>query len=258
MDTNRECFSSDELVFYVPATSNSMSVPVYISCCYGVCTCEYYLNNVNSQLKPCRFAYLLYGGFLPDVKKHELVYNVICHGFKLVESDFKPYDCANYSSILNDMSKPIMDGLVRKELAEVYISQVSEKPTCIHALGAVLKGSDSICSITDCSRPLGEAVNAHYGNLAKKFTYNSFHDVAACLVPNCYLSVIDIQSAFWAVPIFPAHRKYLGFRWELDGSDSYFIDNRLCFGVTTGPFYFHSISHFVAEILEIVFKIIIQ
>lgn len=130
----------------------------------------------------------------------------------LKSSDVDPYDCNNYASILTDKSKPITDELVKRELAEGFVSRVMDKPTCIHA---VPKGNDSIRLITDCSRPLGEAVNAYCGDWAKKFCYNTVCDVVSCITPNCYLSVIDIQSAFRAVPILPTHRKYLGFRWEV-------------------------------------------
>lgn len=93
-----------------------------------------------------------------------------------------------------------MDGLVRKELAEGFISKVSEKPTCIHALGAVPKGTDSIRPITDCSRPIGEAVNNHCGTLVRKFSYNSIRDVVDHIIPNCFLSVIDIQVSLSSSP----------------------------------------------------------
>lgn len=118
-----------------------------------------------------------------------------------------------------------MDALVRSELAEGFISRVAAKPTCIHALGAVPKGSDSIRPITDCSRPQGQSVNSHCGTLAKKFQYNSIKDVVSGITPGCYLAVIDIKSAFRSVPVAPHHRQYLGFRWELDGDEHYYVDN---------------------------------
>lgn len=64
------------------------------------------------------------------------------------------------------------------------------------------------------------------------------------------MTVVDIQAAYRAVPIFPEHRKYLGFIWEWEGQARYFQDNRLCFGLSTGPFYFHSISCLLADFLK--------
>ena len=63
------------------------------------------------------------------------------------------------------------------------------------------------------------------------------------------MSVIDIKSAYRAVPIRGDHRRYLGFRWELEGKDKVFVDNRLSFGLCLGPCYFDEISMFVHDTL---------
>lgn len=114
-------------------------------------------------------------------------------------------------------------------------------------------GTTSISLITDCSRPLGISVNSHSVGLAKKFIYNTIHDLVDILGPGMW--VIDIQAAYHAVLIAPEQCTYLGFSWELDGSTEYYAENRLCFGMTTGLYYFHSISSMVAEDLKNCFKI---
>lgn len=63
------------------------------------------------------------------------------------------------------------------------------------------------------------------------------------------MSVIDIKSAYRAVAIKPSHRQLLGFRWELDGVESFFHDRRLCFGLRTGPCQFDLISSFISDTL---------
>lgn len=200
-DVEFDCNCANDIMFCAPKTPSGSATTVYRSCCYGVCHCEYYLDGFKSQLLPCRFAYLLYGGFISNDIDHKAVYEGVCGGFKIVESEVAPYDCRpmNYSSILSDENKPIMDKLVEKELAEDFITKVVEKPTCIHAMGAIPKGPSSIRLITDCSRPTGVSVNAHCGVLARKFCYNTVRDVVSGLTPGCYLSVIDIQSASMAV-----------------------------------------------------------
>lgn len=246
---NFDCVNN-ELLFTSPELPSGNVIEVRRLCAYGRCSCEYDLEGVRAQLLPCRFAYLLYGGFFTDPTNHEEVFKGVCEGFKIVSSEIQPYECQNYASILSDKSKPIMDPLVARELAEGFISISQAKPTCVHALGAVPKGEDSIRPITDCSLPLGVAVNDHSTHLAQNFRYNTIHDVVALISPGSYMSVVDIQSAYRAVPVFPKHRSYLGFRWELVDGGHYYVDNRLCFGVTTGPFYFHSISCFISEILQ--------
>lgn len=61
---------------------------------------------------------------------------------------------------------------------------------------------------------------------------------------------MDIKAAYRAVSLAPKHRSYLGFEWILDGKSEYYVDNRLCFGLTLGPCYFNSISCFIANILQ--------
>lgn len=251
-----DCFIGEKiLLFTAPITAEGRVVNVYNTCAYGVCDCVHMLDGVKSQLRPCRFAYLLYGGFVKNVSAHELIYNGICDGFRIVDREVEGYSCSNYASILSDTSKNAMDIIVSRELNESYVTIVDYKPTCVHALGAVPKGINDIRPITDCSRPEGRAVNDHCATLVKKFTYNSIQDVVDIINPGSMMSVIDIQAAYRAVPVFPPHRDYLGFSWAWEGKDRYFVDNRLCFGLSTGPYYFHSISCFIAEILKNVFDV---
>lgn len=247
----------DDVLFTIPPTDSGPAVKIYVKCGFGNCNCIYTLQDVQSQLRPCRFGYILYGCFLPDAKVHAEMFEGIRYGFPIVDSDVSKYECANYRSILNAYTKPIMDNLVKKEIAEGFISEATQKPKCVHSMGAVPKGSDSIRPITDCSRPLGQSVNNHSISLAKKFWYATIHDVTDLISRGYYLSVIDIQAAYRTVPILPAHRQYLGFQWELDGHQTYYTDNRLCFGLTTGPYYFNSISQFVADVLYYCFGVTI-
>lgn len=69
------------------------------------------------------------------------------------------------------------------------------------------------------------------------------------------MAVVDIKSAYRAVAISPEHRKFLGFRWELDGTLYNFCDNRLCFCLRTGPCHFDQISSFVSKVLKEKFQV---
>lgn len=64
------------------------------------------------------------------------------------------------------------------------------------------------------------------------------------------MAIVDIKSAYRAVVIDPDHRRFMGFRWDLNGSPYEFTDNRLCFGLRSGPAYFNDISTFLADILR--------
>lgn len=68
------------------------------------------------------------------------------------------------------------------------------------------------------------------------------------------MSVVDIQLAYRAVLIFPAHRVYLGFHWKLEDVSTFYVDNRLCFGLAVGPYYFHTISCLITDFLRVTSK----
>lgn len=232
----------EDVLFVTPPTREGTTIAVTKACALGVCKCQHELGGVSCQLHPCRFAYLIYGDFLENPDEFRTVFEGVCEGFKIVDSEVESYECDNYLSILSEFSRPQMDVIIQRELAEGYLSVVKSPPTCVHAFGAVPKGKTGIRPITDCSRPVGKSVNSSCDTLVQKFSYSSMKDVVDLITPGSYLAIVDIQAAYRAVPIHPNHRQYLGSKWMIDGKERYLEDNRLCFGLTTGPYYFHSIS----------------
>lgn len=219
-----ECYE-DLLLFTAPPTPAGRKVKVYISCALGRCHCMHSLEGEKTQLKPCRFAYLLFGGCVEFMDSFWPVYVGVTDGFKIVDGDVPSYHCHNYNSILGNHTKPMMDKIIRRELAEGCISIVSKKPICLHSLGAVPKGPTDIRPITDCSRPPGRSVNNFCGSLLTKFSYSSIHDAVKLFERGWFLSVVDIKSAYRAVSNAPEHRNYLGFEWTLDDKSEYYVDN---------------------------------
>lgn len=71
--------------------------------------------------------------------------NGITYGFDIVDSDhqIQEYDCANYSSVLNGDSHAYVNKLILQEIGLGKLLIVSEKPICIHSLGAVGKTDGS-------------------------------------------------------------------------------------------------------------------
>lgn len=240
----------DSLLFTTPPTAMGRSVNVYKNCQLGRCHCNELLDGEMYQLKPCRLACIMF----PDINDIDVnvfsLFEKLVDGVSIVDSVPAPYTCNNYRSILDPSVKGKMDDIVRKELSEGCISLASESPHCIHALGAVPKPDGNIRPITDCSRPVGHSVNFHCASLVKEFHYLSIDDVTDMLLPGDFLAVVDIKAAYRAVVINPDHRKFVGFRWQLDGVEYEFTDNRLCFGLHSGPCCFNEISSFLASILR--------
>ena len=231
------------------------TVNVFSNCVSGTCVCSYYIGNVLSQLKPCRFASLVVQSGVEILSTYMDLLWGITDGFPIVEGEVPPYECENYSSITSAENKGKMDSIVRRELREGCVSKCPSKPTCVHALGAVPKGLDKIRQITDCSRPLYVSVNNHCGSLLKDFTFKSVANVVELLQGGEYLSVVDIKSAYRAVPIREEHRTLQGFSWDLEGEKEYYVDNRLCFGLCLGPSYFNRISSFIFDVVSEIFNL---
>ena len=239
----------DQLILSLNSPLGSV-VNVFESCVKGCCTCVYSLGGIPSQLKPCRFAAIVFNKGPSWAETYgDLVWS-ITDGFPIVDREVDSYVCENYTSITCPEGSSKMDRIVERELAEGMISIVENRPHCVHALGAVPKSSGGIRQITDCSRPLGISVNNHCESLLEDFCFKSVEDVVPMLEQGYYMSVVDIQAAYRAVPIRVDHRKYQGFSWDYKGKPRWFVENRLCFGLRLGPSYFNHISNFICDILS--------
>ena len=234
-------------------------VNVYDSCRQGTCSCDYQLSGEKLQLKPCRFAYLVFLGTAECKKVYEPLVSNVTDGFWIVDdkmdlSDMQ-YECENYSSVYTIENKSKHDSIIGKELSEGYLKIVNKKPTCVHSMGAVPKPDGGIRPITDCSMPRDISVNNFCADIIQDFQYKNVDHVLAMLQEGDYMAVVDIKSAYRAVPIFPDHRKYLGLKWEINGKTVFIEDSRLCFGLCLGPSYFDKILGFVYNILADMYNI---
>ena len=245
--TTRSTSGGDEPLYSFKSPEGTI-INVYSECIDNTCCCKYFIGEMLCQLKPCRFASFIVVGEEWAEPYWDLLW-CIADGFPIVEGEVPKYQCKNYSSILDPISKVKMDKIVIRELNEGMICEVTVPPHCVHALGAVPKPDGGIRPITDCSRPKGESVNNYCGSLFKEFSYKSVDNVVKLLTWGNYMSVVDIKSAYRAVPIKEDHRKYMGFRWELDGVARTYVDNRLSFGLRLGPQYFQAVSNFIHDVL---------
>ena len=230
-------------------------VNVYDSCVVGSCSCKYSIGGVSSHLKPCRFGSFVLGKSEDFMARYlDLLWGVT-DGFPIVDSEPPPYECENYSSITASGPYEKMSKILRKELEEGFVTEVDEKPCCVHSLGAVPKGENGIRNITDCSRPVGLSVNNHCESMLGNFCFKNVGNVVEMLEEGSFMSVIDIKAAYRAVPIREAHRKFQGFSWVINGKKCWFVDNRLCFGLRLGPKYFNLVSNFVHDVLVSVYNL---
>ena len=57
-------------------------------------------------------------------------------------------------------------------------------------------------------KPLNKYINFHH------FKMDSVHTCAALMTPNAYMASLDLQDAYYSVPIVKPDQKYLKFRWN--------------------------------------------
>lgn len=158
------------------------------------------------------------------------------YGFKLIpKSDTF---CLNDSELENYLSatcpdfKPDMDHLFLKELKLLCISKIDSKPHCVHSIGRVAKkDSPKFRPITDCSRLYGSSLNNHIKDDLVTFHLNSIDKEVLFSSPDCFYSIVDFESAWRWVPVFPPHKELQGFHWMFGTQDSsrynYYVDNGL-------------------------------
>ena len=85
---------------------------------------------------------------------------------------------------------------------------VDYTPVCVHTLGVIVKPSGGIRPITDCKRPIGASVNSFMSSSFSTFSCVTVDDAISLMTPGCWMSCVDLQSAYRSVAIHPDDRKY--------------------------------------------------
>ncbi len=152
---------------------------------------------------------------------------------------------ANYSSV--DNAKEVIDADIANELKQGFIAAVPFKPFKVNALGAVQKkSSGKYRRITDLSRPKGSALNESLGP-PPKFRFATIDDAVMFVFKRgskfVVASKFDIKAAFRHVPIKSKFWHLFGFQWK----GIYYVDLRMCFGLSIAPYVFWRISNFISR-----------
>lgn len=176
--------------------------------------------------------------------------NGITRGFDIVDDAdiICPYDRSNYSSVLSGPASDFVDDLICKEIKQGKYVETSVRPKCIHSLGVVPKpGGNGYRPITDCRQPLCDSINNYMDETAGEFSFLTVDYVQSLFFPQCFSTTVDIASAYRSISVNPAHWYLQGIRWQVEGSQKYFMDTRLCFGLKCAPFIFNQISVFLVR-----------
>lgn len=167
---------------------------------------EHHVNFLGSQLNVPAWEYEL--GLENDVNLRNYIHFGVTNGFLIVDEGAKipMYERSNYASAITGPAFDFVNDLVLKEVAAGILRITDVKPHCIHSIGAVLKkDGKSWRPIRDCSHPSGESINMYMSSTFKEFCYSSIDDVINMLEPGCWMSTIDISSAYRTILIHPSN-----------------------------------------------------
>lgn len=153
-----------------------------------------------------------------------------------------PSRVANYSSVRECYD--FMNAQVQEEIDAGFVVEVPFTPRKLNALGAVSKGPGKWRRITDLSKPEGSQLNAFTD--PTRFQFASVDDAVFIIrrYKHVRLCKFDIKNAFRHVPVKPEHWDLQGFEWN----GKFYIDLRMCFGLSIAPYVFWRISNFIAKV----------
>ena len=205
------------------------------------------VSGVQSQLNPQTWSYYL--EHEDDIDLQSYLWTGVSEGFDIVnrDVDIDPYECPNYNSCITGPAFQFVDNLILNELDQGKFVLASEKPHCVHALGAVPKSDGSFRPITDCKRPLSRSINNY---MDTTFSYASTDQVCDMMTQGCYMATVDIASAYRSVSVHPDQWTYQGNSWPIQGHTTYLYDVRLSFGLRCAPFIFTQLSNFVVRTMK--------
>ena len=140
--------------------------------------------------------------------------------------------------------------IVRDEIAKgCYVICKDWSPDIVSPLGLIPKSSGGYRLIHDCSVPAGHSVN-DFTLCMDKCSYESVDRAVDLMVPECYMTKIDIKAAYRAVAINPQSYAATGLKWNVNGHTHLLCDTRLPFGARPSPTIFHKISQFIKRAIQ--------
>ncbi|XP_072025653.1 uncharacterized protein [Amphiura filiformis] len=171
--------------------------------------------------------------FWRSIQANDFVLSIIQNGYKLPLITTPPVIVLknNKSALDNsDFVYEAINDLVKKGL----VLQVSEKPTVINPLTVSIQKSGKKRLILDLRH-----VNAHIWK--QKVKFEDWRHALDYFAKGDFLISFDLKSGYHHVDIFTPHQKFLGFSWQFNGMDRFFVFTVLPFGLTSAGHVFTKI-----------------
>lgn len=135
----------------------------------------------------------------------------------------------NYRSALND--KDFVTRELQNLLNKGCVSKVDNIPKVVNPLTVAKNRNGKSRLVLDCRH-----INPHLHKF--KYRYEDALVAKEMLQKGDFIFTFDLKSAYHHIEIFNDHRKFLGFSWEIDGRNQYYVFNVLPFGISTAGYIF--------------------
>lgn len=159
--------------------------------------------------------------------------------------------CNNYKSATCPQNRIQVESQIKEELRLGRYIITPHKPTIVSALGAIPKPDGTgVRLIHDCSRPLGQGVNAYAD--PESFSFESVDTALKYIKPGSFMAKIDIKSAYRHVGIHPDNYHVTGLQWHFAGDPqpTFMYDTRLMFGASESVGCFHRLTQSVVRMVQ--------
>ena len=167
------------------------------------------------------------------------IIDVIQNGYKIpfkTEPDHKII--RNNRSSLDNAS--FVKSEIETLLSKGCISEVNDIPCVVNPLTVAFNKSSKPRLVLDCRH-----INPHLFKF--RFKYEDTKLAREIFHQYDFLYGYDLKSAYHHIEIVELHREYLGFAWEIDGANRYFVFNVLPFGLATAGYIFTKVLREVVK-----------
>ena len=162
------------------------------------------------------------------------VVNVIRNGYALPFNSLpKPYVIRNHKSAQAHAS--FVNESVEDLLERGCVQQVDEGDVIVSSPLGVVNNGKKLRLILDL-----RYVNMHLKS--QKFKLEDWKTITEVYGKGDFLVTFDLKSGYHHIEIAEAHRKYLGFKWQLNSVTKSFVFCVLPFGLSTAPYLFTKVT----------------
>ncbi|CAC5422626.1 unnamed protein product [Mytilus coruscus] len=215
---------------------------------------EFKSKKLGNTVKPLRALELhVWSRELANDFDREFLLNGIEFGFDIIDCDQLPSSIISKNHPSASPNNPLYEKAHTQVLNEIECGNykfTSSDPCIISPIGVIPKQDGGIRLIHDCSRPKGSSVNSLVSEIEKQ-RFQTLDDAAKLVTKNCFMSKVDLKSAYRSVKLSQRSQKVTGFNWTFPkGQEFTLYDIKLPFDSKLAPSIFHRLTQAVRRMMS--------